>query len=119
MTATAHTPGPWKVVLHGKAAYVSMFIGKDGLPPSATGDAQFSVQPYIRPAEAEANARLIAAAPDLLEALKTARHQVSLFARPDDEIAQAVLQVVDAAIEKARKDLSTDAKFDALRAALA
>lgn len=66
----AHTPGPWWVTLHGKAAYVRMTIGKDGLPPSATGDAEFSVQPYIRPDEAYANARLIAAAPTLLNMVK-------------------------------------------------
>lgn len=36
----------------------------------------------------------------LVEALKTARHQVNLFARPDDAIAQAVLQAIDTALAK-------------------
>lgn len=70
MEATKFTPGPWSVVMHGEAAYVSMDVGKDGLPPSATGRAEFSVQPYIRKDEAKANAALIAAAPDLYATLK-------------------------------------------------
>ena len=68
---SAHTPGPWAVVRRGKASYVTMFIGKDGLPDSATGEAEFPVQPYCRPDEAAANAALIAAAPDLFAALAT------------------------------------------------
>lgn len=66
------TKGPWEVIMHGGAAYIRMFIGKHDLPPSATGAAEFSVQPYVRPAEALANARLIAAAPDMAEALESA-----------------------------------------------
>lgn len=34
----------------------------------------------------------------LKAALTTARHQVNLFARPDDAIAQTVLQVIDQAL---------------------
>lgn len=67
-----HTPGPWKVELHGAAAYVVIPSGKAGLPPSATGFASFSIQPYIRPAEATANAHLISAAPVMLAALRKA-----------------------------------------------
>lgn len=37
----------------------------------------------------------------LVAALIAARHQVNLFARPDDEIAQTVLHVIDAALASA------------------
>lgn len=81
MKEANHTPGPWNVIFHGKAAYVSIWIGKEGLPASAIGTAEFSVQPYIRPAEAEANARLIAAAPELLAALEGAYREIKGWRR--------------------------------------
>lgn len=102
--ASEHTPGPWKVLMHGKAAYVTMHIGKAGLPASATGDAEFAIQPYIRPDEATANARLIAAAPDLLAALKTARNQIVALGIEAGHSADAAVGIaahVDAAIAKA------------------
>lgn len=70
---TKHTPGPWAVKKVGERAfYVRMFIGSAHLPSSATGFADFAVQPYQFPDKAEANARLIAAAPEMLAALKLA-----------------------------------------------
>ena len=96
------TPGPWFAVNCGtedEPMYSVKAARIKGKPPRhevcicATGDSPQDME--------TANARLIAAAPDLLEALKTARHQVYLFARPDDPIAQAVLQIVDAVIFRA------------------
>ena len=72
-----HTPGPWEIKMNGKFASINMFVGTDGLPASATGYAQFTIQPMFRPPEALANARLIAAAPDLLEALIGLRKELS------------------------------------------
>ena len=59
-----HTPGPWH---HGQKNKRSVF-GKDGWRVADCGTA-FSKSDD----EMEANARLIAAAPDLLEALKELR----------------------------------------------
>lgn len=64
---TAHTPGPWKVVtppdLSGDPHELSI---KAGIVPIA----RISRAATIDLPEREANARLIAAAPDLLEALE-------------------------------------------------
>lgn len=102
MSENKHTPGPWTVVTHGEAAYVSMFVGKDGLPPSATGNAEFSVQPYIRRTEALANARLIAAAPNLLSTLLQAEAFISGFEGDGTQDGvEALLAGIRSAIAKA------------------
>ena len=63
-TVGSHTPGPWQLGSSKVAIW-----GSDG---SVVADAWESND---RPdKECEANARLIAAAPDLLAALKSARH---------------------------------------------
>ena len=59
-----HTPGPWKVV--GKS--IKSEIGRD-----QSTIARIDSRGKFLPGYDEANARLIAAAPDLLEALKTCR----------------------------------------------
>lgn len=58
---TKHTPGPWRQ--QGFAVYSS-----ENKPIFHTG---FGLLPPSRSSEAEANAALIAAAPDLLQALDT------------------------------------------------
>ena len=90
MTATAafndHTPGPW--TQHG------IYISKDG------NDYEYpvaSVSTIIPDDEAWANARLIAAAPDLLAALESLEKMTSDLPLP------SVHNVIRAAIEKARK----------------
>ena len=106
--ANAWTKGPWDVVMHGSAAYIRMFIGKHDLPPSATGAAEFSVQPYVRPAEALANARLIAAAPDMAEALAEAERFMAYFSGETDRAfigsgtPSTCLSVIRAALAKTR-----------------
>lgn len=59
---------------------------------------------YVR-GENEANARLIAAAPDLLEAAKAARWRIANLSRTDvpfnDTLDGPVLRALDAAIAKA------------------
>ena len=60
MENTKHTPGPWEVQIGiDPTGFACYFIGRIS-------------RPFISRAEEEANARLIAAAPDLLEALEYA-----------------------------------------------
>jgi len=56
---TQHTPGPWKIVKKG--VFNIRFVGADGFGIADTTEVD---------EREKANARLIAAAPDMLEALK-------------------------------------------------
>ena len=107
---TQFTPGPWEFIKHGDAAYVRIYIGKAGLPVSATGHAEFSVQPFCRHSEAQANARLIAAAPELYDALRNLEKYVaSVWVLPEcpDEIVQARAALAKAsACEPARSEVT-------------
>ena len=67
-----HTPGPWRAEKHPQHDHVHcselwMIIAGE---PDDCSDAEIA---QVIAYEAEANARLIAAAPDMLEALKEAR----------------------------------------------
>ncbi len=97
-----HTPGPWH---HTGREFNDVRDSDDELVAVAlhlrVGQPERSVQ------EAEANARLIAAAPELLEALKTAMQQLetdaifmSLSGANGDHQAKAAL-IARAAIAKA------------------
>ena len=100
----AHTPGPWDYVPanehHGP--YVTTDYG------TTVADLYVLSEPVVWSSEtrkpipfmgemAEANARLIAAAPDLLDALKRARRYVADL----PIVGDADLAVIDAAILKA------------------
>lgn len=65
MTAT-HTPGPWQVVPEDKAESPWIVGTRDGGSIASCEP----VGPWMSEQEASANARLIATAPELLEALK-------------------------------------------------
>lgn len=59
MSTAKHTPGPWSVISEGMAS------------PKVVDGAGFGIcHTTYAPTGAEANARLISASPDLLEALK-------------------------------------------------
>ena len=94
MSKTAHTPGPWRVHCdpchYDTASDVSSDCGQ--LFASVGGKAGWQEQ--------EANARLIAAAPDLLEALFEADRFLSHPLDPDD--IQMARDVIRAAIAKAK-----------------
>jgi len=66
---TQHTPGPWHVGV--KQAEKIIY--------DASGWAVANATVYHGENDAKANARLIAAAPDLLEALKTLQSMASTF----------------------------------------
>ena len=74
-----HTPGPWEVLLH-------RFEAKRPFYKVAAGDEVVTVadvpQHPLDPWNAEANARLIAAAPEMLEALKEARDLLAKLQGP-------------------------------------
>lgn len=96
MTYSKHTPGPWKISekrANGTKAYV------DGSAGYVVAQAYCSPSSNIKYndlwEEAEANARLIAAAPDLLHFAEKVRDYAretddeSLFAAADDLISKA------------------------------
>lgn len=67
-----HTPGPWRcdVVIDGRADFASSLI-----QPQYVINRRGVGSPIIPRLEAAANARLMAAAPELLDALKRALQQ--------------------------------------------
>lgn len=99
---TKHTPGPWKIA--GETADKQSFVY--ALNESGTNQFWFDIQPgrtddnqRTSDAELAANARLIAAAPELLEALCEAT--AWLHAHKHTLCAQSICDQVDAAIAKA------------------
>ena len=102
---TQHTPGPWKLsnvptIENGMTSYHVFAPVSSGYVIARTG--QSSVEGTL--AEAQENARLLAAAPDLLEALQNARNVLAGLATGDlKEITpdSPALRAARAAIAKA------------------
>ena len=93
---TKHTPGPWAVQdikSDGTMVYRRICVGN-----TSVGSVGAYKLPKGREAEAEANARLIAAAPELLEAFKRAR---SFLERGGSGAPFAAANALSAAIAKA------------------
>jgi hypothetical protein len=92
-----HTPGPWKAQ---KLESDGLVIRKDGWEVStAAFDVCANIQ-YGAPIRNEADARLIAAAPELLEALELVR-----MSNGWRYLCSESQQVIDAAISKAKGEL--------------
>jgi|SRR5690606_7796925 len=85
MRKSEHTPGPWKTSGFSISAKGSGYIAK-------------ALEVYMKRSEREANARLIAAAPDLLVALKQARQSMLDSGYSIDSVA---VMSCSAAISKA------------------
>ncbi len=94
-----HTPGPWRIdpdfrrILSPQPAN-----NLSGIPGIA------DIWNWMGAAETDANARLIAAAPELLRAIKDARAYVERaydYSFPDLDENRRVLNSIDAAIAKA------------------
>jgi hypothetical protein len=86
MSETKHTPGPWKVLRDNTDKWYKrrVYAGDDKLVANILDGH-------------EANARLIAAAPDLFDALWTI-----LYADQDNQIPDELFQQGKAAIDKAK-----------------
>ncbi len=69
MTNTQHTPGPWEISADKYANFKNAVFGPDELKVADCGSSRLT-------GEVEANARLIAAAPELLEALERAADEL-------------------------------------------
>jgi hypothetical protein len=97
-----HTPGPWKINRHG---YESLYACHEFVE----GDSGIGVCGIWHPEshrEQDANARLIAAAPELLEALKQV---VAWMDAPGDSaFGDAQLQTARDAISKATGETKWD-----------
>jgi len=100
-----HTPGPWRVIIDDDGNPLS---GRPSVVASEELDCAIVhwdgfVQEFWRSArgdkEIHANARLIAAAPDMRAALSVARMYLS--PRRDDPMAAAALEVVESALSLA------------------
>ena len=105
-----HTPGPWVHVRFGGIVGGPFYKYANGEAQSQVASA--TVGEGISPEEREANARLIAAAPDLLEALRTARQELRFHNLTEDgaqrvntTISRALAEV-DAAIAAATGEQS-------------
>ena len=97
-----HTPAPWKVA-HRKGSIVVRGPATECIAviPTPAWDG-YGIS---NPEEANANARLIAAAPDLLEALKrqqaNIRHWIETGVPATPEESKSISDQIDAAISKA------------------
>jgi hypothetical protein len=95
-TKTAHTPGPW-MLCESADARNRGYIRPDPLSPAIC-----KITETGRAREWRANARLIAAAPEMFEALKAdASHVHSVFECGEDRAACPVVAFKRAAIAKA------------------
>lgn len=91
-----HTPGPWRFNAHGA------IFGPGGEPIQTCGE--YAIRFGEGTEEAFANARLIAAAPDLLKACKMAFKDLEPFEwtdLPDGYAVLATVRKLRAAIKKA------------------
>jgi len=100
METTRHTPGPWEV--HGDTTSQLFYVhGSNAVCDIRRGSGQYGDGRFHRtPAEDEANARLIAAAPKLAEALKSCERVFAAWvkdANPDGDLLPEESADLDAA----------------------
>lgn len=69
--ATKHTPGPWEAQPPRLGAAITIYAGDTPIATTASNTSPLTMEMHRR-GEIKANARLIAAAPELLEALQMA-----------------------------------------------
>lgn len=91
MSAHRHTPGPWHIE-DTNSAKLTMVVA----PDEAGSNAGWVVIGQVGGPNKEANARMISAAPDMLDALHQARAWLESWASAEEQLA-----VINAAIVKA------------------
>lgn len=98
MSQSKHTPGPWKVGQRiDNPGQIDLI--RVGVPSEEPGYVEYSVASvHCYGESAEANAALIASAPDLLNALKRLLGHVPGYpvVDPDDSEAAAIDQAIEA-----------------------
>lgn len=113
MSAAQHTPGPWRAGYYDDSSGYDCMTGGISIGPNAAGpihlDGQHYGQKRCKVIEKEsiermlADARLIAAAPELLEVLELCEGNISsLLASAHPKVYGEWLSVVKAAIAKAK-----------------
>jgi hypothetical protein len=111
MAEVKHTPGPWSVE-DPMGADVGLWIVQSGLEPrqwsciaivtdDENGQARDEGGRFIGRLEQEANARLIAAAPAMLEMLRECRATFAFAAGEGDDPANDLVAEIDAVLAKA------------------
>lgn len=93
-----YTPGPWNAKYANDGCGDIGIVGDGGVVAECFHEIREKNERANR--ECIANARLIAAAPDLLEALKAARDELDEY-RVDTNSMPSTLEIIDAAITKA------------------
>ena len=88
MTTAKHTPGPWYATTMGEAGWVDVFAHGVDIPIAST-----------RHQDQEANARLICAAPDMLDVLKELEESAEYWS--DYDVPVGIVDRINAAIAKA------------------
>ena len=99
MTQTAHTPGPWKFIDATQVAamqYAPKCVIRAGTKQLAAFSWNDKSPHFPTKYEAQANARLIAAAPDMLEALIEAKSELRDYGPDHPSMRQ-----IDTAIARA------------------
>ena len=91
---TKHTPGPWHVGRYTPNATEMTILTKNGSPVTPTWGPQF----YVNSEQAKANACLIAAAPDLLEALYIAEAALEAYSGGEASDLEAIREAIAKAI---------------------
>jgi hypothetical protein len=101
-TTAKHTPGPWQIIPPRIGAALTIYA-PDGLTPICTTASNTSpvTMEMHRSGEVRANARLIAAAPDLLGALETMVERFKGHAWGSEEDEERAITKACAAIAKA------------------
>lgn len=102
MTDTKHTPGPWKIVpqSNGESLIAREFETGNQMRPKGLRIVGFVMQRGDSLRADEANANLVAAAPELLEACE--RALIPLTGGGEFFSADDAVQCINAALAKAR-----------------
>lgn len=111
MDKGTHTPGPWSVGFEKPSLERGIEIPRHILGADRKIIVTFNAANPRKGEEKRANASLISAAPDLLEALTLARTFMVDFEGLPETDAHNPLRIVDAAIAKARGNAPENKEF--------